>query len=81
MKDEIDSNPNLSKEDKEKLKSKLERLENAKSQINNATTLTDINKIKDNTQKEIDNLKALIDAKILAKQEIIDFANKNAKKF
>ncbi|MDH9924264.1 DUF1542 domain-containing protein [Staphylococcus hominis] len=77
LKDEIDSNPNLSKEDKEKLKSKLERLlENAKSQINNATTLTDINKIKDNTQKEIDNLKALIDAKILAKQEIIDFANK-----
>ncbi|MDS3898660.1 DUF1542 domain-containing protein, partial [Staphylococcus hominis] len=77
LKDEIDSNPNFSKEDKEKLKSKLERLlENAKSQINNATTLTDINKIKDNTQKEIDNLKALIDAKILAKQEIIDFANK-----
>ena len=77
LKDEIDSNPNLSKEDKEKLKSKLERLlENAKGQINNATTITDINKIKDNTQKEIDNLKALIDAKILAKQEIIDFANK-----
>ena len=77
LKDEIDNNPNLSKEDKEKLKSKLERLlENAKGQINNATTLTDLNKIKDNTQKEIDKLKALIDAKTLAKQEIIDFANK-----
>lgn len=77
LKDKIDNNPNLSKEDKEKLKSKLERLlENAKGQINNATTITDINKIKDNTQKEIDNLKALIDTKILAKQEIIDFANK-----
>uniref|UniRef100_UPI001C8F2AB9 DUF1542 domain-containing protein n=1 Tax=Staphylococcus hominis TaxID=1290 RepID=UPI001C8F2AB9 len=77
LKDEIDNNPNLSKEDKEKLKSKLERLlENAKGQINNATTLTDLNKIKNNTQKEIDKLKALIDAKTLAKQEIIDFANK-----
>ncbi|MDS3871671.1 DUF1542 domain-containing protein, partial [Staphylococcus hominis] len=77
LKDKIDNNPNLSKEDKEKLKSKLERLlENAKGQINNATTITDINKIKDNTQKEIDKLKALIDAKTLAKQEIIDFANK-----
>nr|WP_277951894.1 DUF1542 domain-containing protein [Staphylococcus hominis] len=77
LKDEIDNNPNLSKEDKEKLKSKLERLlENAKSQINNATTLTDLNKIKDNTQKEIDKLKALIDTKILAKREITDFANK-----
>ncbi|MDU3266193.1 MAG: DUF1542 domain-containing protein, partial [Staphylococcus sp.] len=77
LKDEIDSNPNLSKEDKEKLKSKLERLlEGAKGQINNATTLTDLIKIKDTIQKEIDKLKALIDAKILAKQEIIDFANK-----
>ncbi|MDO0997747.1 DUF1542 domain-containing protein [Staphylococcus hominis] len=77
LKDEIDNNPNLSKEDKEKLKSKLERLlEGAKGQINNATTLTDLIKIKDNIQKEIDKLKALIDAKILAKQEIIDFANK-----
>lgn len=77
LKDEIDNNPNLSKEDKEKLKSKLERLlEDAKGQINNATTLTDLNKIKDNIQKEIDKVKALIDAKILAKQEIIDFANK-----
>ena len=56
MKDEIDNNPNLSKEDKEKLKSKLEHLlEDAKDQINNATTLTDLNKIKDNIQKEIDN--------------------------
>ena len=82
LKDEIDNNPNLSKEDKEKLKSKLERLlEDAKGQINNATTLTDLNKIKDNIQKEIDKVKALIDAKILAKQEIIDFANKKAKKF
>ncbi|WP_270668739.1 DUF1542 domain-containing protein, partial [Staphylococcus hominis] len=77
LKDEIDNNPNLSKEDKEKLKSKLERLlEGAKGQINNATTLTDLIKIKDNIQKEIDKLKALIDAKTLAKQEIIDFANK-----
>ena len=54
MKDEIDNNPNLSKEDKEKLKSKLERLlEGAKGQINNATTLTDLIKIKDNIQKSI----------------------------